>query len=123
MTTDGTFLPLLEPDLDAVGELFRRLVLAGLRKADRLSESFHERLLSWSPSGFSAYGKQIAHADEPGKLERMARYIARAPLALGKIHLLPNDRVRVDTPPDPRTGATHVEMDVLANSVITAFIE
>jgi len=119
-TRDGTFLPLLEPDLEAVGEIFRRLVLAGLRKADRLSESFHNRLLSWSPSGFSAYGKQVAHADEPGKLKRMARCIARAPFALGKIHLLPIDLVRDDTPPDPRTGATHVEMDALANSVITA---
>lgn len=113
VTPDGTFLPLLEPDLDSVGELFRRLVLAGLRKADRLSESFHDRLLSWSPSGFSAYGKQVAHTDEPGKLERLARYIARAPFALGKIHLLGKDRVRVDTPPDPKTAATHVEMDAL----------
>jgi len=41
----------------------------------------------------------------------MARYIARAPFALGKLHILPGDRVRVDTPPDPRTGATHVELD------------
>jgi len=59
------------------------------------------------------YGRQVAHADEPGKLERLARYIARAPFALGKIHVLAKDRVRVDTPPDPKTGATHVEMDVL----------
>ena len=87
VTVDGTFLPLLEPDLDAVGELSRRLVLAGLRKADRLSDSFHDRLLSWSLSGISAYGKQVAHADEPGKLERTARTIARAPFALGKIHI------------------------------------
>ena len=27
--------------------------------------------------------------------------------------MLAKDRVRADTPPDPRTGATHVEMDVL----------
>ena len=78
VTKDGTFLPLLEPDLDAVGEPRdrehrRRLVLAAGRRADRLSESFHERLLGWSPSGFSAYGKQIAHADEPGKLELWRR--------------------------------------------------
>ena len=36
-----------------------------------------------------------------------------APFALGKIHVLAKDRVRIDTPPDPKTGATHVEMDVL----------
>jgi hypothetical protein len=80
VTWDATFLPLLEPDLEALGELFRRLVLSALRHADRLSESFHERLLGWSPSGCSVYGRQIAHAAEPGKLERMARYVARAPL-------------------------------------------
>ena len=113
VTKDGTFLPLLEPDLDAITELFRRLVLAALRKAGRLSESFHARLLAWSPSGFSVWGRQVAHADEPGKLERLARYISRAPFALGKIHILAKDRVRVDTPPDPKTGATHVEMDAL----------
>ena len=72
----------------AVCELFRRLVLAELRKAQRLSEAFHERLLGWSPSGFSVHGRQVAHVDEPGKLERLARYISRAPFALGKIHLL-----------------------------------
>ncbi len=61
---------MLEPDLDAVGEFSRRVVLAALRKPDRLSESFQERLLSWSPSGFSAYSKQFAHADEPAGLTR-----------------------------------------------------
>jgi len=50
----------------------------------------------------------------------MARYVARAPFALGRIHVLTGDGVRVDTPPYSTTGATHVEMDVLAKSVITA---
>jgi len=61
----------------------------------------------------AAYGRQVVHVDEPGKLERLARYISRAPFALGKIHILGQDRVRVDTPRDPATGATHVEMDAL----------
>ena len=88
-------------------------MLAALRKADRLSESFHERLLGWSPSGFSVHGKQVAHADEPGKLERLLRYIARAPFALGKMQLLPDGRVRVETPPDPETGQTSLVLDVM----------
>ncbi len=50
VTADGTFLSLIEPDLEAVTELLRRLLLAALRRAGRLSEAFHERLLGWSPS-------------------------------------------------------------------------
>jgi hypothetical protein len=88
-------------------------VLAALRKANRLSESFHERLLGWSPSGFSVHGQQGAHADEPGKLERLLRSIARAPFALGKMQLLPDGRVRVETPPAPRPGQTSLVLDVL----------
>jgi hypothetical protein len=85
VTAEGTFIPLLAPDLEAVCEVFRRLVLAGLRRAERLSDEFHERLLAWSPSGFSVHGAQVAHADEPDRLERLARYVTRAPWALDRV--------------------------------------
>ena len=55
----------------------------------------------------------VAHADEPGKLERLLRYIARAPFALGKMQLLPDGRVRVETPPDPKTGQKALVLDAL----------
>jgi len=38
------------PDLGVVCELYRRLVLAEIRRRERLSAEFHTRLLAWSPS-------------------------------------------------------------------------
>ncbi len=60
----GAFLPLTTPDLAALNELFRRLVLAALVKAERLSESFRDRLLAWRHSGFSVYGAQVPLPEE-----------------------------------------------------------
>ena len=113
VTPEGAFLSLLAPDLEAVCEVFRRLVLAELRRAERLSEAFHERLLAWSPSGFSVHGAQVAHEDEPGRLERLARYVTRAPLAVDRVQPTPQGRVRVETPPDPASGATVLDLDPL----------
>ena len=43
----GTLHPLDTLDTKAIEQRFRKLVLARLQRAKRLSESFHERLLSW----------------------------------------------------------------------------
>jgi hypothetical protein len=76
LARDGTFVA-TEPDVRAVEELFRRLVIEALRKAERLSEEFAERLLS---RGFGVYAEQVVLADEKDRLARLARYVARAPL-------------------------------------------
>jgi len=46
------------------------------------------------------------------RLEHLARYVTRAPLALDRLELLADDRVRVRTPVPPQTGASRVELDV-----------
>ena len=46
-TPDGEFLPLPSLDAAAVCPLFRRLLLLRLHRAERLSESFMNNLLSW----------------------------------------------------------------------------
>jgi hypothetical protein len=48
---DGEFFPLPSLDTKTIEELFRRLFLRRLHQAERLCETFMERLLSWSPSG------------------------------------------------------------------------
>jgi hypothetical protein len=93
--------------------VFRRLVLARLVEAERLSEEFHDTLLSWVHSGFSVYGEQVVLAEEPERLERLARYVARAPMPFSSVELTGEDRVRVTTPPDPRTGEREVVLDPL----------
>ena len=52
-------------------------------------------------------------AGERERAERLARYATRVVLATGKVRRLEGGRVRIETPPDPRTGRTWLELDEL----------
>jgi hypothetical protein len=115
-TPGGEFLPLASLDTSAIEELFRRLLLARLHQAERLSDDFRQRLLAWSPSGFSVHATQLAGPEDRAQLERLARYVTRAPIRLDALEALDQGckgSVQVRTPPDPRTGQTHRTLDVL----------
>jgi hypothetical protein len=113
----GQFHPLEELETRPIEQHFRELVLARLRRAGRLSEAFQENLLSWEHSGFSVHaGERIPAAHTPAEaapLERMARYMTRAPIALGKVFQQKDGRVKLLTPLDPRTGKDYVLFDPL----------
>ena len=83
------------------------------RRAERLSASFHETLLSWRRSGFSVDATQRVGTGEEKRLERLARYATRAPLASGAVRERPDGQIEVDTPPDPKTGSTVKVLDRL----------
>jgi len=100
----GRFHALGAFDEAAVERRFRRLVLDRLRRAERLSESFHERLLSWEHSGFSVHAGEAIPPQEAESLERLARYMTRAPVALSKVFPQKDGRVKLLTPRDPKTG-------------------
>jgi len=72
-----------------------------------------ERLLAWSPSGFSLCCTQLVMPDEPDRLERLARYLTRAPLRIDAVEQDEEGRIRISTPPDPSTGATVRVLDPL----------
>jgi hypothetical protein len=110
---DGQFLPLPGLDTSSIEELFRRLLLTRLHRAERLSKAFLEKLLSWSPSGFSTYAAQQVAAQDPQRLERLARYITRPPVRLDTVVELDDGRVEVTTPPDPHSGHTRRVFDPL----------
>ena len=110
---DGAFLPLPSLDTSAIEELFRRLLLARLHRAERLSESFMEKLLAWSPSGFSLAATQLVMPDEPQRLERLARYLTRAPVPIDSVDDDGGGQIKVATPPDPSTGTTARVLDPL----------
>jgi hypothetical protein len=106
LARDGTFVP-VEPDARAVEELFRRLVIQALQKAERLSEEFAERLLGWEHSGFSVHAEQVVFPHERDRLARLARYVARAPLPDARLRAGPDGRLLV------RTGSGEVAFSPL----------
>jgi hypothetical protein len=118
---DGTFHALPWPPSSVLEEAFRRLLLAALRRAERLSESFLDSLLSWRHSGFSVNGEQRLDAREGDRLERLARYVTRPALAAAAVTLREDGRVEVSTPPDPQTGSGSLVLDPLdfVHAVVT----
>jgi hypothetical protein len=109
----GGFLPLAAPDFAVLEELFRRLVLAELVQAERLSEGFRDSLLTWRHSGFSVYGAQVVLPEEAGRLAHLARYATRPPLAQQRVQRRDERTYLLRTAPDPQTGATQLALDPL----------
>jgi hypothetical protein len=110
-SNDGEYLPLPSLYASAVCQLFRRLLLLRLHRAERLSESFMQDLLSWVHPGFSVFAGPPVEAAAIASLESQARYITRPVLAMDALEKLADGSLVLETPPDPRTGATSIELD------------
>jgi hypothetical protein len=109
---DGEFHPIVALNISVVEEVFRRLVLTRLNRAQRLSDEFMHNLLSWKHSGFSARLGIAIGAEDRASLERLVRYVVRVPVPTGTVRIAGRDVV-VDTPPDSRTGSTQLRLDPL----------
>ena len=83
------------------------------RRKERLGEEFLRSLLGWVHSGFSVHGEQTVPAEDVEGAERLARYLTRGPLALDVVEGAEGGRLRVRTPPDPRTGLVDKILDPL----------
>ena len=118
---DGVFLPLPWPPSGVLEEAFRRILLAALVRAERLSEGGHDALLSWRHSGFSVHAEQRIEAHDGARVEQLGRYATRPALASGAVSLRGDGRVEVKTPPDPRTGSESLLLDPLefVHAVVT----
>ena len=115
-TPEGEFLalPATAASLLAdIEERFRRLLRQRLNRAERLSEAFLNNLLGWNPSGFSVYANQLVFVDEPDRLERLARYLTRAPIAVDAVRTDDDARVEVTTPHQSVTGDIVLQLDPL----------
>ena len=110
---DGTFREVTWPPSSALEEAFRRLLLASLVRAERLSETGFDPFLSWRHSGFSVHGEQRLLPSEGDRLERLGRYVTRPALSTGAVTIRDDGRVEVATPPDPRTGSESIVLDAL----------
>jgi hypothetical protein len=110
---DGEFLAIPSLDAAAVMPLFRRLLLSRLHQAERRSESFMNNLLSWVHRVFSVYAGPPVDAAEIASLESQARSITRPVLAMDALEKHGDGSLVLHTPPDPRSGATSIELDPL----------
>jgi hypothetical protein len=123
IVTDGAFHPLGAKalffervewwDVAAVAQVFREPVFVELVAAERLRPETAEMMRSWQHSGFNVHASEPVLPTDRERLEKIARYDARAPLALDAMVLLADGRVRVRTPHHPQTGATRMEFDAL----------
>jgi hypothetical protein len=100
-SNDGEFLPLPSLGSSIVCQLFRRMLLLRLHKADRLSEGFMQNLLFWVHPGFSVYAGPRVEAAEIASLESQARYITRPVLAMDALRKLDGGSLVLETPPIP----------------------
>ena len=66
-----------------------------------------------NPSGFSVYANQLVFDDDPDGLERLARYLTRAPLGVDTVRTNHDGQVEVSTPAQPRTADTLLRLDPL----------
>jgi hypothetical protein len=123
IVTDGVFHPLGAKalffervewwDVAAVARVFREFVFAALIAAERLRPETAEMMRSWQHSGFNVHASEPVLPTDRERLEKIARYDVRAPIALDAMQLLADGRVRVRTAHHPQTGATRMEFDAL----------
>ena len=118
LVSDGLFLrggefvggPLWDEEFERLlTETFPRLVLAALRKRERLSESFNDQLLTWGHGGgFSVYGRHLILNAEPARLAHMARYAARGPVAVDRVSMTSDGKVLLSLPAGHDAGGALV---------------
>lgn len=79
---DGSFVAL--PSVpEAALEKSQRSVLAFLAESGAISQALREKLLGWIHSGFSVHNQ--VRVDDTESRRQLARYMLRAPIALGKM--------------------------------------
>jgi hypothetical protein len=93
--------------------VFCRLLLRRLHQAERLSEAFPGTLLSWMHPGFFVFAGPPVEPEAIESRESQARYIARPPMTMDALQKRPDQTLGLETPPDPRTGATMLVLDPL----------
>jgi hypothetical protein len=84
-TRGWQWVPVPYIDEHAAELLFRHKVLRLLQDQGLLSEERTDLLLSWRHTGFSVHTRVRVEPEEPGAVERLARYILRPPISLERM--------------------------------------
>jgi hypothetical protein len=84
---EGQWTPVPFVDGEAAALVFRHKVFSFLQAEGLLSEERTRLLLSWRHSGFSVHTSVTVPPDDRDGLERLARYLLRAPVSLERLHV------------------------------------
>jgi hypothetical protein len=82
-TRDGSFQPVPIFNDTALARIFAHEVLALLVSRDLIRPEIREKILSWRHTGFGVHSK--VRAATPKEAQRVARYMAKPILALGRL--------------------------------------
>ncbi len=72
------------------------------------------QLLTWVHPRFSVYAGPAVNAAETTSIEAQARYITRPVFAMDAFANHDDVRLVIETPPDPKTSATSIDLDPAA---------
>jgi hypothetical protein len=86
LVTDGTFLPLGYHEIEVLAEAFRRGVLREFVRLDLHADDQAHSMLEWPHSGFHVDHSVRLETDDACGILQLARYAARAPIALDRLH-------------------------------------
>jgi len=106
---DGTFLHLGFHQIEVLTEAFRRALLEAFVHRELLTRDQADSMLAWPHSGFHVHHLVRLEPDDAYGILQLARYAARAPVALQRMHYdAKNQRVRiVSDKTDGPTAGTH----------------
>lgn len=102
---DGTFVPLGAHSLEVLTEAWRRAVLRAFVRQGLFTEEVAASMLAWPHSGFHVHNGVRLQGDDQRGILQLARYSARAPLALARI-TYDADRQQVLVNSDKSDGPT-----------------
>jgi len=102
---DGTFLHLGFHQIEVLTETFRRAVLREFVRRELLDPDVAQSMLAWQHSGFHVHHGVRLEADDALGMLQLARYAARAPIALDRIQY-DAAKKRVQLVSDKRDGPT-----------------
>ena len=88
-TRDDRFVPIPYVDPAAAERLFRREVFTFLLREELISTQRVELLSSWRHSGFSVHNSVYLPPGDHKAVEALVRYMARPPVSLARLRLLP----------------------------------
>ena len=97
---------LIERDRKLLGLLSQTAYAAVLR-------TFMDNLLSWVHPGFSVFAGPPVDGAALASLQSQGRYITRPALAMNALRKLEDGPLSLETPPEPRTGASTITLDPL----------